>query len=94
MVNKMINEKLREYLNESLDSAYIFDNPSFDNSIIGISTDGKVVYDFRRMIFEMTEEDAISEEEAIEFIEYNTLRVMDYMEENMRPIIVDTSMII
>ena len=46
----MINEKIREWLEEVSPDALVFDNPSFDNSIIGLSTDGNVIYDISKMI--------------------------------------------
>ena len=64
----------------------VFDNPNFDNSIIGITTDGKAVYDYDKMVVELMEDDDISEQEAIDFIEYNTIRAIPYAGE-MAPII-------
>ena len=54
-------------------NSIIFDNPSFNSSIIGVSTDGRVVYDYNKMIKELSEEANMSVEEAAEFIEYNTI---------------------
>ena len=64
----------------------VFDNPNFDNSIIGITTDGKAVYDYDKMVAELMEDDNISEQEAIDFIEYNTIRAIPYAGE-MAPVI-------
>lgn len=65
----------------------VFDNPNFDNSIIGITTDGKAVYDYYKMVAELMEDDKISEEEAIDFIDYNTIRAIPYAGE-MAPVII------
>lgn len=46
----MINEKIRAYLEEVSPDSLVFDNPSFDNSIIGLSTDGNVIYDLYKMM--------------------------------------------
>lgn len=88
----MIRKELRDTLAEAYNEIGLFDNPSFDNSIIGISNDDKVVYDLNKMIKELAEDDGISEEEALEFIEYNTLRAIPYFGENA-PIVVDSSLI-
>lgn len=40
-----INEYVRSELDED---TIVFDNPSFDNSIIGITTDGQAVYDYEK----------------------------------------------
>lgn len=38
----------------------------------------------------MAEEDNISEEEALEFIEYNTLRAIPYFNDGLKPIVIET----
>lgn len=87
----MINEKIRNFIKREYPDAILFDNPSFDESIIGLQIDGKgqVVYDYDKMILELMGEDDISREEAMSFIDYNTLRTLPYIEKSIRPIIVD-----
>lgn len=79
----MKNEKLRELLSEQAESAgaedlpLFFDNLSFDNSIIGINVKtGQIVYSYNAMISEAMKELDCSEEDAIEWIDYNTLGVL------------------
>lgn len=75
----MINKEIRETLNNDYDSIVIFDNPSYDNSIIGVTSDlSTLVYDYTLMVKEFAEENECSEEEAEEFIQYNTLRAISY----------------
>ena len=81
-----INENIRLELEED---AIVFDNPAFDNSIIGVTTDGQAVYDYNKMVAELMEDDEISEQEAIDWIEYNTLRVIPYAGE-MAPVVIFT----
>lgn len=64
-----------------------FDNPSFDTAVIGIDYWGRLIYDYNKMIAELMEVDNISEEEAIDFIDYNTIRSLPYYGE-YAPIIV------
>lgn len=85
----MINEKLRQYIKEYNEDAVVFDNPSFDGSIIGISTEGHVIYDLCSMIQELSIDDQMSYEEASEFIDYNTLRALPYITEGTKPIILE-----
>lgn len=81
-----INENVRlELCEESI----VFDNPSFDNSIIGITTDDRVVYDYDKMVEELMVDENISEQEAIDWIEYNTIRAIPYAGE-MAPIVMFT----
>lgn len=81
-----INEEIRQELDED---AVVFDNPSFDNSIISVTTDDKAVYDYEKMVDELMTDDNISEQEAIDWIEYNTIRAIPYAGE-MAPIIMFT----
>lgn len=62
-----IQELLEE--NESI----IFENPSYKNALIGITTDGRAVYDYPLMVEDLMNEDSMDYEEAVEFIDYNTL---------------------
>lgn len=59
----------------------ILDNPSFDNSIVGVDENGRVIYSFDKMIEELSQEDSISLDEAAEYIEYNAIRAIPYMGE-------------
>ena len=76
----MINQSLRDYLWETYDELSFFDNPSFDNSIVGVSHDDRLIYDFQKMIEEFAKENGCDDEEAQEYIEYNTLRAIPYYE--------------
>ena len=79
-----VNSSIRMELDED---AIVFDRPAFDNSIIAVTTDGRAVYDYQRMVAELMEDDEISEQEAIDWIEYNTLRAIPYAGD-MAPIVV------
>ena len=81
-----INEYVRSELYED---TIVFNSPSFDNSIIGITTDGQAVYDYEKMVEELMHDEDISEQEAIDWIEYNTIRAIPYAGE-MRPVIMFT----
>lgn len=84
----MTYEELCKYSEDQEIELKVFSNPSFNNSIIGISYDGRVIYDFDLMIEDLMEEESIDFEDALEFIEYNTLRALPYMGDNA-PIILD-----
>ena len=90
----MINNELRDFIAEEHEEAVIFNVPNYDNAIVGISDDGRVVYDYELMIRELTNDTALTEEEAIQFLDYNTIRTLPYIEENVRPIILHNSTII
>ena len=85
----MIIKEIRDLLNETCEDSIIFENPSFDKSIIGISTDGSIIYSLFRMIKEFAKDNNCSDEEALEFIDYNTIRAMSYITDGVKPTIVD-----
>ena len=71
----MVNEEVRTMLPED---ALVFDNESYDNSIIGTTFDGRAIYSFNRMVQEYMETYDCDETEAVEWIEYNTMRALPY----------------
>jgi hypothetical protein len=74
-----VNLQLRDELPED---AIVFDNMSYDGSIIGVTTDGRVVYDYDKMVEELMQDEDWSYEDAVEWIEYNTIRALPYAGEN------------
>ena len=96
MVNDAIRNAIQNYCRElELDEAEmprLFDNESYDYSIIGLTDDNRVVYSYESMIIELMKTNNWTEEEAIEWIEYNTLRALPYDQGvGKKPIIVSTT---
>ena len=83
----MVNEQLRKELDEMDDKILAFDNPSYDNSIIGISTSGCVIYDADLMIKEFAEENGCTIEESMDFVYHNTVRALSHVSSEYKPII-------
>ena len=67
-----------EIRNQLSPDAVIFINQAYDNSIIGTTFDGRVIYDFDKMVQELMTDEGWTEEEAIDWIEYNTIRALPY----------------
>lgn len=85
----MIGETVQlkeDLINNGYDEVMIFENPGFVEAFIGVSIDNRAVYDYEKMISCLMEEDEMTEEEAIEFIDYNTIRSLPYYDN--APIIV------
>ena len=65
-----------------LDNGYqdtvIFENESYDDALIGVSHDGRAIYSFEKMVDWLVEKDHMTREEAIQWIEYNTIRAIPY----------------
>ena len=74
-----VNLELRAELPED---AIVFDNMSYDGSIVGVTTDGRVVYNYDKMVEELMEDEQCSYEEAADWIDYNTIRALPYAGEN------------
>ena len=50
----------------------------YNDAIIGVSTDGRVIYSYEKMVESLTSTDDISEEDAIEWIDFNPVRAPPY----------------
>lgn len=61
---------------------------SYDSALIGVTTDGRAVYSYRKMVDWYMEKNDCNEEDAMEWIDYNTIRSLPYAGE-MAPIIVN-----
>ena len=57
--------------------AIVFDNQSYDNAIIGVTFDGRAIYNYGLMVEELVNE-GFTENDAMEWIEYNTVRALPY----------------
>lgn len=57
----------------------VFRDFDYDTALIGVSEDNRAIYDFDLMVEYLCREEGWSEEEAIEWIEYNTIRALPYM---------------
>ena len=80
----MVKPEIRERLDEG---ALVFDNPAYDNSIIGQTFDGRAIYDVEAMAEELAADDEITVEEAMDFIDYNAIRSLPYAGEKA-PVVV------
>lgn len=60
----------------------VFENYSYDDALIGVTEDNRAVYDFDKMVKWLCEKEGFSPEEAIEWIEYNTIRALPYAGED------------
>ena len=83
-------KELKDLLNElGYEETVVFENPSYLKAIIGISDDGALCYSYNKMVQCLMEEDKMEQEEAMEFIDYNTIRALPYTSSmGVRPIVV------
>ena len=70
-------KELKDLLNElEYKDTVVLENPSYLNAIIGITDEGALCYSYEKMIGGLMEEDKMSQEDATEFIDYNTIRAL------------------
>lgn len=82
-------EKTKQLLSDwNLDDAIVFENPSYETAIVGYDVhSNRIIYDYELMIDYLVENEQMNEDEAVEFIDYNTIRSLDYIENH--PIILN-----
>ena len=71
------------------EESVVFENPDYDDAIIGVDENGRVIYSYEMMAKCLMKEDGMSYEEACEFIDYNTIRALPYASSmGVRPIVI------
>ena len=75
-------EEIKQWLcDQGNEESVVFENPDYVSAIIGVSEDGRVIYDYNLMIESLMKSDNMTYDEASEFIDYNTIRALPYMGE-------------
>lgn len=72
----MTNRELLEELD--YEDLVVFENPDYDDAIIGVSHDDRVIYDYDKMLEHLIGSEDMSIEEAADFISYDTIRSLSY----------------
>lgn len=57
--------------NEGYEDVIIFDNPSYDDALVGITNDNRAVYDYEKMIEWLIINEGMDYDEATDFICWN-----------------------
>ena len=84
-------KELCEYLEtQGHTETIFFKNPSYIKAITGITSSEQLIYDYDLMVAAAMEE-GWNEEDAIEWIEYNTLRSIPYMGNLGKPPVIKIS---
>lgn len=74
-----MNQEIRDLVSEmGNEETLVFDNPDYDEAIIGVTHDGRAVYDFHEMVNCLIKDEAMNECDAVDFIDYNTIRSLPY----------------
>ena len=70
-----IFNKLADY---DLDHIKLLSDYSYDDALIGVTEDNRAIYDYDKMVRWLIEEEGFDEIGAEEWINYNTLRALEY----------------
>ena len=78
----MTQKELKQIIiDKGYEEIVLFENYDYVTAFIGISNDNKAIYDYDLMIeYLMKKEEFDDEINAIEWIDYNTIRALPYME--------------
>lgn len=72
----MTNSEL--LVDNGYEDVVVFDNPSFEGALIGVSESNCAIYDYELMVEAMMRDEGVTAEEAMEWIDYNTIRALPY----------------
>ena len=82
-------DQLKEWLCDmGYEDTVVMENPDYLSAIAGVSDDGRLIYDYEKMVEHLMATDGMDYEEASEFIDFNTIGALPYMGEK-RPVIMN-----
>ena len=91
MNNLELKEKLKEYVldEEILDKIVVLEGDEYADGAIGITEDNRVAYSYSKLVESLARVYG-TEEDAIEWLDFNTLRSIPYIESQglLAPVIV------
>lgn len=92
----MTNDELREILQETiadeevLNEMIMLEGDEFADGVIGVSQDNRLIYDYDLLVESLMKHDGLPFDDAIDMLEYNTMRALPYMESKGRTPIIMT----
>lgn len=80
---------LKLFVADAYGAATVFlDGPEFDGGIVGVTAGGRLVYSYGKLVNALAEANGWDETDAVDWIEFNTLRSLPYMGD-VAPIVMD-----
>ena len=82
MTNSDIKKQISDLVGDDqdkLNSIVILEGDEFANGFIGLSNDNRAVYSYTRLVDSLSRANHWSTDDAIEWLEYNTIRSLPYM---------------
>lgn len=72
----------KELIEQScFDNVLLLENFSYDDALIGVTSQNRAVYDFNKMVEWLITTEGFTYEQAVEWIEYNTIKSLPYFGE-------------
>lgn len=68
----------KRLLDNGYDDVVYLTDYSYDDALIGVSHDNRAIYDYDLMVQWLMKHEGMTEESAIEWIDYNTIRAIGY----------------
>lgn len=66
-------------LNAGYEDVIVFSDYGYGDALIGISDDNRAIYDYNKMVEWLVQNEGFEPSEAMEWIDYNTLRALPYI---------------
>jgi len=78
----MNHQELKDFLAERYgDGIVILEPEYYDEAIVGTDQAGRLIYSYEKLIETISSHDGMTYEDAMEWVDYNTLRAIPYMGE-------------
>ena len=71
MIKLYDNERALDYINEAHEESIVFHD--LDDAIIGLNQHGELIYSYYKMIDVFMQDQGMSQDEAIEWIDFNVI---------------------
>lgn len=76
--SRILKEVIEYIVNEEPTVISYLTNPEYEKSIVGITQENRIVYDYNKLVQCCMEDLEVDEIDAIEFVEYNIIRALGY----------------
>lgn len=74
------NMTREELVELGYEECVLLEPKSLDEAIIGITHDNRIIYEYEKLVKAFMEHDGMTNEEAVEWIDYNTIRSLPYIQ--------------
>ena len=87
--SKRTIDSLKDWLcDRDYEETVVLENPDYLSAIVGVSDDGRLIYDYEKMVEHLMVTDGMDYDEACEFIDFNTIKCLSCLS-GKRPIIMN-----